>query len=208
LGARPLERAGAGEGGADRSADVSIEPGRWRPVAEGTVLDVESLKRLLGLKPHPSEGGFFVETYRSAEALPAGTWPDRAGPHALATAIYFLVTPEGPSALHRLPTDEVFHFYLGDPVEMLQLRPDGSTQVLVLGTDLEKGMRPQVVVPRGTWQGSLLRPGGRYALLGTTMAPGFDPSDYEDGDPIALVEAYAERRERILALTPRERQRR
>jgi hypothetical protein len=169
------------------------------------MLDIESLKRLLDLKPHPGEGGFFVETYRSAETLPAGIWSDRAGPHALATAIYFLVTPEEHSALHRLPTDEVFHFYLGDPVEMLQLRPDGSARVLVLGTDLAIGMRPQVVVPRGTWQGSLLLPGGRYALLGTTMTPGFEPSDYEHGDPDVLVAAYAEQRERILALAPRRR---
>jgi hypothetical protein len=169
------------------------------------VYDIENLKRLLDLKPHPSEGGFYSEAYRSAETLPAGTWSDRAGPHALATAIYFLITPEEHSALHRLPTDEIFHFYLGDPVEMLQLRPDGSAQVLVLGTDLATGMRPQVVVPRGTWQGTLLLPGGHYALLGTTMAPGFESSDYERADPAALIEVYAEQRERILALAPRRR---
>jgi uncharacterized protein len=174
-----------------------------RPLAEKAVYDIENLKRLLGLKPHPSEGGFYAETYRSAETLPAGTGSDRLGPHALATAIYFLITPEEHSALHRLPTDEIFHFYLGDPVEMLQLRPDGSAQVLVLGTDLATGMRPQVVVPRGTWQGTLLRPGGHYALLGTTMAPGFDPADYEHANPAALMDVYPEQRERILALAPR-----
>jgi uncharacterized protein len=167
--------------------------------------DIENLKRVLGLTLHPSEGGFFIETYRSAETVPEATLSGGAGAHALATAIYFLVTPQEHSALHRLRADEIFHFYLGDPVEMLLLRPDGSTQVLVLGTDLEAGMRPQLVVPRGTWQGSLLRPGGRFALLGTTMAPGFEPSDYEHGDPAALSQAYAEQRERILALAPRRR---
>jgi hypothetical protein len=191
--------------GGDPGADGSGEPARWRRVAEEAVLDIENLKRLLDLKPHASEGGFFIETYRSAETLPAGIRSDRTGPHALATAIYFLITPKEYSTLHRLPHDEVFHFYLGDPVEMLQLRPDGSAQVLVLGTDLETGMRPQVVVPRGTWQGSLLLPGGRYALLGTTMTPGFEPSDYEHGDPDALAEAYTEQRERILALARRRR---
>jgi uncharacterized protein len=169
------------------------------------VYDLPDLMRLLDLKPHPEEGGYFVETYRSDERLPAGTLPRCAGTRAVATAIYFLVTPGAHSALHRLPTDELFHFYLGDPVEMLQLRPDGTARVRVLGTDLEAGMRPQVVVPRGTWQGSRLRPGGRYALLGTTMAPGFEPSDYEPGDPGALVEAYPGHRELILALAPRPR---
>jgi uncharacterized protein len=169
------------------------------------VLDLESLKRLLDLRPHPAEGGFFVETYRSPETLPGAIGPGDAAPHVLATAIYFLVTPDGPSALHRLPTDEIFHFYLGDPVEMLHLRPDRSARVLVLGTDLERAMRPQVVVPRDTWQGSLLLPGGRYALLGTTMSPGFEFSDYEHGDPEALIAAYPCQRDRILALAPRRR---
>jgi uncharacterized protein len=169
------------------------------------VNDVDRLTRLLGLRPHPDEGGFFVETYRSDETVPAGTLAGRTEARAVSTAIYFLVTPESYSGLHRLPADEVFHFYLGDPVEMLLLRPDGTAEARVLGTDLAAGMRPQVVVPRGTWQGSRLLPGGRHALLGTTMAPGFEPSDYEHGDPEALVAAYPEERARILARAPRQR---
>jgi predicted cupin superfamily sugar epimerase len=82
------------------------------------------------------------------------------------------LTPDTFSALHRLASDEVFHFYLGDPVEMLQVWPDGSHRVVLIGTDLAAGERPQVVVPRGIWQGARLRPGGRFALLGTTVAPG------------------------------------
>jgi len=169
------------------------------------VLDVEGLTRLLNLKPHPSEGGLFVETYRSPEMLPEESGTGRLGPHALATAIYYLLTPDESSALHRLPTDEIFHFYLGDPVEMLQLRSDGSTRVLVLGTDLEAGMHLQVVVPHGTWQGSRLRPAGRWALLGTTMAPGFERCDYESGDPDTLSRSYPEEQERIRELAPRRR---
>ena len=83
--------------------------------------------------------------------------------------------------MHRLQTDEIFHFYLGDPVEMLQLGPDDSGKVLILGTNLLRGMRPQVIVPAGVWQGSRLLPGGRFALLGTTVSPGFERADYENG---------------------------
>lgn len=95
----------------------------------------------------------------------------------------------------------MFHFYLGDPVEMLQLLPGGEGRVQVLGTDLAAGMRPQVVVPRGTWQGTRLLAGGRMALLGTTVSPGFDPSDYEHGGREELLAAYPAFRERIAALT-------
>ena len=163
---------------------------------------VEALCALLGLVPHPVEGGFFVETYRSAESVPADALPSRyQGPRPAGTAIYYLLTPETFSAMHRLASDEVFHFYLGDPVEMLQLRPDGSHGVAVLGTDLEAGQRPQLVVPRGVWQGARLRAGGRLALLGTTVAPGFDYADYETGDRAALLASHPAARDLVVALT-------
>ena len=131
----------------------------------------------LGLTPHPREGGFFRETYRSRETfLPTGSF---SGSRSVGTAIYYLLTPDTYSALHRLPGDEVFHFYLGDPIEMLELLPDGSSRITVLGAGLD-GMRPQHVVPGGVWQGSRLLPGGAWALLGTTMAPGFSYEDYEE----------------------------
>ena len=110
------------------------------------------------------------------------------------TAIYYLLSddPDSFSALHRLPTDEVYHFYLGDPVELLLLAPDGGSDVARLGSDLRRGERVQFVVPHGAWQGSRLRPGGRWALLGTTMAPGFDPSDFELGRAAELAERWPE----------------
>lgn len=130
--------------------------------------------RLLDLKPLPEEGGLFRETYRSP----------------LSTAIYYLITPDHFSTLHRVRGDEVFHFYLGDPVEMLMLRADGSGEVVTLGTDLNAGMRPQIIVKGGVWQGSRLREGGSFALLGTTMAPGFDIADFETGDRAALCAQF------------------
>jgi predicted cupin superfamily sugar epimerase len=146
----------------------------------------------LKLEPLAHEGGFFVETYRSTT---------RAGSRAIATAIYYLLTPESPSRLHRLRGDEIYHFYLGDPVELLLLFPDGTTGRTMLGPDLARGMRPQIVVPRGVWQGSCLASGGRYALLGTTMIPGFDPADFERGDGDLLVTTYPIEKERIRLLS-------
>jgi uncharacterized protein len=158
---------------------------------------VEDICRLLHLRPLPTEGGFFRETYRSALPMFAVSGGERSA----ATAIYYLLTPGIFSALHRLPGDEVFHFYLGDAVEMLQLHPGGATRVVMIGNDLRSGVEPQVVVPGGVWQGCRLRPGGRFALMGTTMSPGFDPRDFVPGKRDALCAEYPGERERILALT-------
>ena len=166
------------------------------------MLTVEALRGLLGLTPHPVEGGYFNETYRSDEQLPAAALPPRYGaPRALGTAIYYLLTPDTFSALHRLASDEIFHFYLGDPVEMLQLHPDGSHHVVLIGPDLEAGQRPQVIVPRHIWQGARLIPGGRHALLGTTVAPGFDYTDYETAQRPHLLTTHPQARNLITALT-------
>jgi predicted cupin superfamily sugar epimerase len=156
-----------------------------------TMLTAAEVMALLDLRPLPVEGGYYRETYRSAVTLPAAALPPRyGGGRCAGTAIYYLLTPDTFSALHRLPADEVFHFYLGDPVEMLQLSPDGGGRVVTLGHDLCAGQSPQVVVPAGAWQGSRLADGGRFALLGTTMAPGFDFADYEPGDRAALLTQY------------------
>jgi predicted cupin superfamily sugar epimerase len=156
----------------------------------------------LGLQPLPGEGGYFRQTWSAPQRLSPGV----AGvdvEKAVGTAIYYLVTaaPDGFSAMHRLPTDEVYHFYLGDPVEQLLLHPDGRSDVVQLGPDLAAGQRVQHVAPRGVWQGTRLRPGGAWALLGTTMAPGFDLRDYEPGDRGSLVTAYPSSAELIRALT-------
>ena len=154
-------------------------------------MDIEKLKQMLDLKPLPTEGGFYAESYRSKEKLPSGSLPERyADARCFGTAIYFLLTPKTFSALHRLASDEVYHFYLGDPVELLCLHQDGSGQVLAMGTDLDGGMRPQIAVPRGTWQGARLRPGGNFALLGTTVAPGFEFADFELANRGLLSERY------------------
>jgi uncharacterized protein len=160
-------------------------------------MTADEVIELLGLQPHPVEGGFFRETYRSSDSL------DRGGAaRSISTAIYYLLTPRTVSALHRLPGDEVFHFYAGDPVRMLQLWPDGTARTLVLGTDLKAGQSPQLVVPGGVWQGSVLFEGGSWALLGATMAPGFDYADYTGGDRAELTARYSAEARLIERLTP------
>ncbi len=164
------------------------------------MLTADDVKRLLRLEPLEREGGFYAETYRSRFALPADALPGLDAPRPLATAIYYLLTPGAFSALHRLRFDEVYHFYLGDPVELLVLGAAGG-RVHRLGRDLAAGERPQTVVAGGEWQCSRLAAGGAWALLGTTMAPGFAPLDFELGRRAELAARWPEFREGIAALT-------
>jgi predicted cupin superfamily sugar epimerase len=163
------------------------------------MLTADDVVRLLDLKPHPIEGGFFRETYRSAAVMPA-----YGSSRSVGTAIYYLLTPRTVSELHRLPGDEVFHFYLGDPVRQLQLFPDGSAKEFTLGPDLAAGQVPQLVVPAGVWQGSHTLPGPHgFALLGATMAPGFDYTDYVTGKRGELTATWPAAAALIEKLTPR-----
>jgi predicted cupin superfamily sugar epimerase len=163
------------------------------------MLTADDVVRLLDLKPHPIEGGFFRETYRSAAAMSA-----YGSTRSVGTAIYYLLTPRTVSELHRLRGDEVFHFYLGDPVRQLQLLPDGTANEFTLGTDLAAGQVPQLVVPAGVWQGSHTFPGPHgFALLGATMAPGFDYADYVTGKRGELAARWPQYAELIARLTPR-----
>lgn len=162
-------------------------------------MTVDDIIAALGLVPHP-EGGYYAETWRAGDGtrdLPARY----GGPRSHGTAIHYLLTPDSFSAMHRVASDEIFHFYLGDPVEQVQLAPDGSHRLVRIGTDLLSGARPQVVVPHGTWQGARLAPGGRFALLGCTVAPGFDFADFQMGERAALVADWPAAADLITALT-------
>ncbi|WP_254878360.1 cupin domain-containing protein [Streptomyces sp. NA04227] len=143
-----------------------------------------------GLAPLPVEGGMFRRTW-------AGP-PDAGGRPAGSAIMVLLTDADGDfSALHRLPVDEVWHFYRGDPLELLLLHPDGSDRLLRLGTPLG---HPQYVVEAGTWMGARVAAGGRWALFGTTMAPGFLPADYEGADPDDLCARHPRHAARIRAL--------
>jgi predicted cupin superfamily sugar epimerase len=165
------------------------------------VYSAQQLIDYLGMKPLPAEGGFFVETYRSNHLLSALELPQRGGPRSVATSIYYLLTSNTCSKLHRLKSDEMFHFYLGDPVEMWHLSPDGNGKLFTLGHDLLAGHHCQLLVPNGTWQGARLKPGGDWALMGCTVAPGFDFADFELGQCDSLLKQYPAFAQHIKALT-------
>lgn len=167
------------------------------------MLNADDVIRLLDLKPHPVEGGFFRETYRSAATLPAAVLPTHAGSRSVSTAIYYLLKPGHVSELHVLPGEEVFHFYLGSPVRMLQLWPYGTGREVTIGSDLAAGQVPQLVVPGGVWQGTHLLGDSGFALLGCTVAPGFEYADYRSASRAELTTKWPTFAEQIERLTPR-----
>jgi uncharacterized protein len=164
-------------------------------------MTADEIKSLLHLSPHPVEGGWYRRTYTSevSVALLRGVRP-------YGTAIYYLLEEGTFSEMHVLASDELFHFYLGDPVEMLQLLPNGDSRVITLGTDLAAGQHVQLVVPAGVWQGTRLvndgKPeGGKVALLGCTVTPGFDFGDYRSGTYAELSAGWPAEAARIKNLT-------
>ena len=135
---------------------------------------LSSVIELLGLEPLEPEGGFFKRTYLSSEEH--AFW---MGMRSLLSSIYYLVTPESYSLLHKLHSDEVYHFYCGDPLLLHEVDSKGAYHVTTLGLDLMSGQRPQAVVRAGSWQCSKQkRSEVGYTLLGTTVAPGFDFLDF------------------------------
>jgi hypothetical protein len=151
----------------------------------------------LGLAPHP-ERGYFAETYRAGQRVNSAA---HGAERAASTAIYFLIDAGQPRTyLHRLASDEVFHFYEGGPLEVLRLFPDRSWDVAVLGTDLSAGQRPQLVMRAGTWFGTELARRATHCLIGCTVAPGFEFEDFELARDGELELVYPGARERIVRL--------
>jgi uncharacterized protein len=162
--------------------------------------DANELIRYLRLEPLPIEGGYFRQTWLSDDLVSVQGYDS---PRPAGTAIYYLLTsePDSFSALHRLATGEIYHFYLGDPVEMLMLAEGDPGRRIILGSDLLGGQHVQYMVPRSVWQGSRLIPGGRFALLGTTMAPGYDARDFTLGRRQELARQFPAHATLIQALT-------
>jgi uncharacterized protein len=163
-------------------------------------MTANEIKELLQLEAHPIEGGYFRRTYTSSldVEVKRGTQP---ATRAMGTAIYYLLEPGTFSEMHVLASDELFHFYLGDPVEMLQLWPSGETRIVVLGPDLAAGQHVQLLVPAGVWQGTRLVGEGQVALLGCSVVPGFDFADYTSGSYAELATKWPVESDRIKLLT-------
>ena len=156
----------------------------------------------LDLVPLTIEGGYFRETYRAPLTIATNALPaDYTGDRNVSTCIYYLLTPDTFSAIHIVKSDEIFHFYAGDAVEMLELWPHGEARIVTIHNDLAAGHEPQHVVPAGVWQGCRLAHGGSWALMGCTVAPGFDYADFELGNRDALCGKYPQHSDLITALT-------
>ncbi|MBX9876966.1 MAG: cupin domain-containing protein [Candidatus Obscuribacterales bacterium] len=167
-------------------------------------LSASDLIQLLKLEEHP-EGGYYRQTYKSYELIPREVLPPRyESPRSYGTSIYYLLTKETCSRLHKVASDETFHFYFGAPVEMLLLFPDNRADIVVLGHNILARQQPQYTVPKGIWQGSKILQDPDYpdyALMGTTVAPGFEYDDFELAKRAELLAEYKEFEKQILDLT-------
>ena len=145
--------------------------------------------------PLPAEGTLFASTWRSNQDFADGS------PVGTAMIGLFCHEPLSQSVYHRLPVDETWHFYGGDPIRLVLLAPDGSSREVILGADPLAGHFVQFTIPAGTWQAGHLVEGGLYGLFGCTLAPGFTGSMYEGADRGQLLAAYPNHRLDILKLT-------
>jgi uncharacterized protein len=161
------------------------------------MISAEGLVQMFGLKKHP-EGGYFRECYRSAEILSRQALPSRfKGDRSISTSIYFLLPAGVVSRLHRLVSDEVWHFYLGGPLELVQISPQGKMENVILGQDLAAGQLVQHVVPAGYWFGARPADSSPYSFVGCTVAPGFDFADFELADIEELSRSFSALKEEI-----------
>ncbi len=174
------------------------------PAHRTTISDMASAKYWidrLKLESHP-EGGFFRQTYRAPLILEQSALPATfQGPRSASTAIYFLLAGEDFSALHCLAADEVWHFYAGGALLVHSIDLNGNHRVVKLGPNLEAGEQFQCVVPAGNWFGSCLEEPGTYALVGCTVAPGFDFAEFEMAERAVLLTQYPDHRALIEKLT-------
>lgn len=167
-------------------------------------LTADEIIQYLGLQPLPLEGGYFKVTYTASETIQADALPERYTKNRnMAGAIYFLETAVQFSAMHKLPSDELYYYHLGDPMEMLFLHPDGHGEIRILGPDLTAGHQLQLVAPRDCWHGSRPLPGQEhgFSLGSTSMAPGYDETDPVFADRVELLKTYPTFNTLIEALT-------
>ncbi len=159
----------------------------------------DQLIKIFSLLPHP-EGGYYKETYRSAEVIETSSkqFPDQRN---YSTAIYFLIEKSNFSALHRIKSDEVWHFYEGDALEVIEIDPNGNLIRTQVGKDISKGQTFQYTVKAGHWFGSRVLKGGEYSFVGCTVSPGFDFKDFEMAKRDELCKQFPQHQQIIFELT-------
>jgi len=157
-------------------------------------MNFEKLIKSLKLQPLKIEGGYFCRTYTNSITFGESK-------RSVGSAIYYLITEESFSAMHKLnSSDEMFHFYCGDSVEMLLLQENGHGEIVTISNQ-DENLNPQQLVPKGVWQGTRLIPSGRFALLGVTVTPAFEYEDFVLGNRDELMKKYPEYEDMIVALT-------
>jgi predicted cupin superfamily sugar epimerase len=155
----------------------------------------------LHLHPHP-EGGYFREFYKSELLLKKDCLTDSFhGDRAACTSIYFLLDKGNSSAFHKIASDEIWHFYAGQPLVIYELNEDGLLISHLLGNNPDAGEKFQVVITAGNWFASRLVNGDGYALVGCTVAPGFDFADFEMANRGELLDKYPHHQDLIISLT-------
>jgi predicted cupin superfamily sugar epimerase len=150
----------------------------------------------LQLQPHP-EGGFFSETYRSQGVIGSQCLPGFNGDRNFSTAIYFLLQQNNFSAFHRIRSDECWHFYEGGTLLIHILDANGNYSRIRLGRNIAEGETFQFVVPALSWFASEPAPETKFALVGCTVAPGFDFNDFEMADAQQLSKQYPQHQDLI-----------
>ena len=159
-------------------------------------MNAKQLIEKFKMQPNDAEGGYYAATYTSSVLL--------NGKQPICSAIYYMIDPESFSAMHRVKSDMLYHFYDGDPAQVLLLYPPGApkkSEVCIFSNDLTSGDGPMKVIPGGTWMGSRLHGGRNFAFMGVSLDPGFDPAQYEIGKRDELIREYPEQKELIVALT-------
>jgi uncharacterized protein len=153
-------------------------------------LTAEEVRALLKLEPHPT-CGFVRITYMSAQAIAPGGLPAPfADGRPMGSALYFMVTADAPVHLHRIRNDQLYHHYLGDPIEVIMLHADGTSERVTLGSDLRRGERVQLLIPGNTFHTARIVGQRRWFLGASTEWPGVAPADVEIGDLDALAAKY------------------
>jgi predicted cupin superfamily sugar epimerase len=155
-------------------------------------LSAEEIRALLKLEPHATCGFVRVTFVSEKRIAPGGLPPPFAEGRPVGSALYFMVTPDAPVRLHRIRNDQLYHYYLGDPIEVLMLHAEGTTERVVVGPDLRSGQRVQLLIPGNTFHTARVTPESvRGWFLGaSTEWPGVEPADVEIGDVDSLAKKY------------------